>query len=300
MFGYVTPCKMEMKMKDYEKFRAYYCGLCRSIKNSFGNLPRVALNYDMTFLGVLLDSLEDKKCRIVVSRCLVHPFKKRLIILDNRALNYAAACNVILAYYKLLDNAVDDGSITSRVASIIFKKYLNKQSRVDFNELSAYIKNSLEKLSSLEIKKAITLDEVCHPFADLTGYIISSYINSLDTIEDVDITRENLYWLGYNLGKWIYVIDAWDDLEKDMHNNKLNILNNIYNRSQLSPEDLKKSIEERIDFLLVTCASSTLDYLNKLPLKKNQELLYNILQFGLMEKMEIVFKRSGDKDAESL
>ena len=100
MFGYVTPCKMEMKIKDFEKFKAYYCGLCNSIKNTYGQLPRITLNYDMTFLAVLLDSLGDNKSNFTKFSCAIHPLKKRLMINNNLALDYAAFCNTTLAYYK--------------------------------------------------------------------------------------------------------------------------------------------------------------------------------------------------------
>ena len=90
MFGYVFPYKMELKIKDYEKFKAYYCGLCLSLKNNFGNLPRLSLNYDMTFLAILLDSLDKTKTHYNNHTCIVHPIKKRIFVVNNKALDYAA------------------------------------------------------------------------------------------------------------------------------------------------------------------------------------------------------------------
>lgn len=282
MFGYVTPCKMELKIKDYEKFKAYYCGLCRSIKRNFGNVPRLALNYDMTFLAVLLDSLSDEKIKISKELCAVHPTKKRLILVDNSPLDYAAFCNVLLAYYKLLDDTYDDSSKLSKFYSAIFSTYL-KKAPVKYKEVESQIENSLKELSILE-KNFInsSLDELSHPFADLTGHILSSYNKN---------NVENLYWLGYNLGKWIYIIDAFDDLEKDMNSKKFNAVNNIFNTNNLPYSEFKTSIEDRVDFTLVSCAEACIKYLKALPIKKNHELLYNILQFGLMEKMDKVFGR---------
>src|SRR3712207_3590877 len=83
MFGYVFPNKMELKIKDYEKFKAYYCGLCLSIKKNFGNLPRISLNYDMTFLAILLDSLNNTKINCLKGSCIAHPMKNRLFIINN-------------------------------------------------------------------------------------------------------------------------------------------------------------------------------------------------------------------------
>jgi predicted hydrocarbon binding protein len=127
------------------------------------------------------------------------------------------------------------------------------------------------------------LDELSHHFADLTGFILSSYYEE-------SINSESLYWLGYNLGKWIYIIDAFDDLEKDMQNNKFNALNSIYNEDNKSYLELVKQIKDRVDFTLTNCAQSCLECLNNLPIHKNYDLLHNILQFGLMEKVDKVFK----------
>lgn len=289
MFGYVLPCRMELKVRDYEKFKAYYCGLCHTIKGEFGNIPRVTLNYDMTFLAILLDSLNENKLSSKKITCSLHPLTKKLIIIDNDPLKYAALCNIVLTYYKLIDNINDDNNIKSRIAYLVLKKYIKD------NTLSKYISNSLNMLYNME-KEAYkySIDEISHAFADLTGYIISEYFE-----KSVDY-KETLYWLGYNLGKWIYVIDAWDDLEKDMNNNKFNLINQLYNKDNLNYEQLKSKVEEKVDFVLTSCASSCLDSLDNLPLKKNQELLYNILQLGLMEKMDIVFKRSELINGESL
>lgn len=300
MFGYVTPCKMELKIKDYEKFKSYYCGLCLAIKKDFGNIPRISLNYDMTFLAVLLDSLSTDKSSYKRHTCMVHPLKKRIAVIDNAALNYAAFCNVILTYFKLIDNINDDRSYKSILASVLLKKHIKKYSKTDLKIHINYIENSLNMLTKLETDESKkSIDEISDVFADLTGYILSSYIDKL-SIEPEDGVKEKIYWLGYNLGKWIYIIDAWDDLERDMKENKFNLINKIYNNEQLKYEDFSNTIREKIDFLLITCAANCMEYLTQIPLKKNKELLFNILQFGLMEKMDIVFKRSEIDNAKSL
>lgn len=284
MFGYVTPCIAELKIKDYEKFKAYYCGLCKSIKKNYGNLPRLTLNYDMTFLCILLDALKNEPNEIARLHCVVHPVRKKSVILNNPCIDHAAFCNVVLSYYKLLDDFNDDKSINSKFRSSILKVYMNKVSKQ--NSLSKeFIKTKLNELSMLENKNSdITLDELSHPFAELTAYIIASFYLESEFYD-------TLYSLGYNLGKWIYIIDAFDDLEKDMKKNKFNAINKALNKDNLSYELLFKSLKQRIDFVLTSCANACLQNLNKLGLKKNQELLYNILQYGLMQRIEKVLLR---------
>ena len=101
MFGYITPLKSELKVKEFEYFRSYYCGLCNEIKNKFGNIPRFCLNYDLTFIGFLLDGLFSNQIFIKQVRCIKHANKKILILTDTNALDYCANLSILLFDYKL-------------------------------------------------------------------------------------------------------------------------------------------------------------------------------------------------------
>lgn len=293
MFGYVMPCKMELKIRDYEKFKAYYCGLCLSLKNNFGNVSRFALNYDMTFLGVLLDSLGKNKNSYINSGCIAHPIGKRLKIVDNKAIDYAAFCNTSLMYFKLLDDYEDNNSLHSKILSLTIKKFV-KTSDINLKPLIDYMENKLNELYTLEKSlESFTIDEISDKFADLTGFIISYYYKEEEF-------KETLYNLGYNLGRWIYIIDAYDDLEEDMKKRKFNAINKAFNEGNLPYEEFVNLIRERVELNLILSADSCLRALDNLPLAKNQELLYNILQLGLMEKMERIKMRSEEKNEKSL
>lgn len=297
MFGYVTPCKMELKLKDYEKFKAYYCGLCKAIKINYGSLPRLTLNYDMTFTAILLSSLkydEDTSgVKFVKGTCIIHPIKKRLFVADCNSLDYAAFLNVTLAYFKLLDNFSDDRNIFSKVLSIFLKGYMSK-TKEPLKVNIQIINNKLSELSKKENSpRDLSLDELAHPFAELTSILFTAY-RSGSSFE------KELGDLGYNLGKWIYIIDALDDLRKDMKDNKFNAINAVYNLNSLPYESLYEMIKDRIAFLLSSYGEQTFTLLKKLPLKSNQALLENILQYGLMEKIDKVFMRSEFKHEKSL
>ncbi|WP_346916112.1 DUF5685 family protein [Clostridium sp.] len=288
MFGYVTPYKMELKIKDYEMFKAYYCGLCISIKNNFSNLCRMTLNYDMTFLGILLDSLEYSKHKYVVTRCMAHPMKKKPKVIDNKALDYAAFCNVALVYYKLLDDYNDDNSLNKKFISMYIKKFINK-SKDDLSPILVNIEENINKLSSLEKSQdVISIDELSDPFASLTAFIISYYYKNENFFND-------LYNLGYNLGRWIYIIDAFDDLKEDIEKHKFNAINKAFNTENLSYEELIINQGNRIEFNLLMSANTTVEALDKLPINKNKDLLFNILQLGLMNKIETIKSRSDKK-----
>lgn len=279
MFGYVMPCTPELKMKDYEKFKAYYCGLCISIKKQYGNLPRFTLNYDMTFLAILLDSIEEEKCKVEIHRCVAHPLKKKNFIVKNPAVDYAAFCNLSLVYYKLLDDVDDDNSISSKAKAILLSPYLKKFPK-NLIKHTEYIKKSLIKLHKLETSNnPLNIDELSHPFADLTGFIISAYTENSEY-------KNILYNIGYNLGKWIYIIDAYDDLKDDMEKHKFNAINASMNKDNLPFEEFRDSIKSKIDFILGLCGKMCFDYLKQLPMKTNLDIINNILQYGLLDKMK--------------
>jgi len=293
MFGYVTPYKMELKIKDYEKFKAYYCGLCLSLKHNFGQLSRFGLNYDMTFLAILLDSLDENKNQYEYTACIAHPIKKKHKIVNNKAIDYAAFCNTTLVYFKLLDDYNDNNTLHSKLLTLPLKKYINNCS-ADLSDVVDYMNKKLEELYTLEKSpENFSIDEYADKFADLTGYIISFYYKHSEF-------KDSLYSLGYSLGRWIYIIDAYDDLKTDLEKNKFNPINKAFNESMETYDKFIAEIKDRIELNLVLSADSCLKALENLPLKKNIDLLYNILQLGLMEKMEKIKMRSENKNEKSI
>lgn len=136
------------------------------------------------------------------------------MIINNKALAYAAAMNVSLVYYKLLDDVADDKSIKSKVSSMILSSYKSKFNR-NVTMINDIIEENLKKLSYLEVeKKFSSIDEIAHPFSEIVGKILNLYPEKFEG--DSEEVRGNLYELGYSLGKWIYLIDALDDLKEDM------------------------------------------------------------------------------------
>lgn len=282
MFGYVTPLKPELKIREFETFRSYYCGLCMSIKKNFGNMPRMILNYDMTFLGLLLDSLYDDDIMFKMKRCMAHPQKKKPMILENKALDYAAALNVSLIYYKLNDDVLDDNSIKGKVGMMFLSPYKKKFSE-SVATVNKVIEENLNKLSSLEKEKNFcSIDEIADPFSTIVGKILELYPEQLP-VDNEDI-RNNLYNLGYGLGKWIYIIDALDDLEEDMNKNKFNPINFLYNSENKSYDELIKDIKDRIEFTILNCGYNCKEALENLPVNRNKPILENIISLGMMDR----------------
>lgn len=282
MFGYVTPLKGELKVKEYELFRAYYCGICNSIKRDFGNIPRMTLNYDMTFLAILLDGLNKSKIDIIHKTCIAHPINKRNIVIDNKATSYAAAMNISLFYFKVLDDVKDDNDLRSKFLSLALSPYKRKFSH-SVKKINDIIESNLTILSNYEDKKNFSsIDEICHPFSVIVGEILKNYPYEIEN--DSEEVRMHLYNLGYGLGKWIYLIDALDDLKEDMKKNKFNPINYLYNVNNLSYEEFILEIKDRIEFNILSCGCRCKESLEELNLHKNKDVLENIINLGMMDR----------------
>lgn len=294
MFGYVVPLKPELKVKDFNLFKGYYCGLCFTIKKRFGNMPRMILNYDMTFLAIFLDALSKEEITAEAKVCFAHPTQKKAVIYNNKALDYAADMNVSLTIFKLIDDVNDDKDMKSKVLSLGLNPY-KKKFPSNINHINTIIKENLDKLSNMENNLNFScLDEVCDPFSIIVGKILELYPEEI--INDSKETRYMLYDFGYSLGKWIYLIDALDDLKEDMEKNKFNPINHLFNENNLPFEEFFKEIKDRIEFSILNCSMRCRDILEELPLSKNREILTNIITLGMMAKYDAVISGKNNKN----
>ena len=298
MFGYVTPLKSELKVKEFEYFRSYYCGLCNEIKNQFGNIPRFCLNYDLTFIGFMLDGLFSDPLKLKEVKCIRHPGKKLIITAESQCLNYCADLSILLFDYKLKDNIEDDKSIKSKLESTALSPYKRKFNR-NVTKVNDIIEENLNLLSNLEENKNFeSIDEISHPFSLIVAKILELYPENFEG--DCENIRYALYDLGYALGKWIYLIDALDDLKEDMEKNKFNPINFLYNKENKSYDELMLEIKPRMEFTILNCGYNCKESLDKLPLKRNKAILENIISLGMMDKYERIVNNCSCKEKGNL
>ena len=125
MFGYVTVSQDDLKVKEYKRYRGFYCGLCRALHKKYGRTGQLALTYDMTFLSMLLNGLYEPPLHELTHRCLVHPVQKQTFLF-NEITEYAADMSVLLAYYKELDNVIDEKSLRGRAYTLITRRQAKK------------------------------------------------------------------------------------------------------------------------------------------------------------------------------
>lgn len=128
----------------------------------------------------------------------------------------------------------------------------------------------------------------------IVAKILELYPEEID--DDSDELRYELYDLGYALGKWIYLIDALDDLKEDIEKDKFNPINYLYNKNNKSYEELLEEIKPRMEFTILNCGYNCKEALNKLPLKRNKAILENIITLGMMDKYEKIINNCNCKD----
>lgn len=264
MFGYVNIDKMELKFKEYYSYKGYYCGLCMMLKKKYNNLARLTLNYDMTFLILLLSSLYEVENKSYSARCIVHHAKKQLII-QNDITEYAAIINLILSYYNMQDNWNDEKDVKSLALAALFKRQYQKASD-ELIKKSQSIKVHLENISSLEKQNSSNVDDVSNEFGHLMEDII---------LYKEDVWENTLRKIGFFLGKYIYLLDAYEDMEDDKRNNSYNPFNNI------KVDDIDKYAND----LLVMNLSFLSEEVEKLPLVQDKGIIDNIIYSGMLGKI---------------
>ena len=216
MFGYVRPSQRHLSEEDERRFRGIYCGLCRALGERCGTAARFILNYDLAFLALLLSSQEEPE--LLSKNCIAHPFQKREYCPGNSALDLAADCSVILSWWQIADALADadsGGSLKYRSAALALKGAYRKAARrrPRFDELT---REHLHRLHVLEGENCPSLDQPADAFACLLQAVAGEV--------EHPVKRRVLEQFFYHLGRWIYLVDAADDLKKDFESGSYNPL----------------------------------------------------------------------------
>ncbi|WP_312636461.1 DUF5685 family protein [Oscillibacter sp.] len=207
MFGYVRPPLDLLPAEEQERFRRAYCGLCHTLRRRCGLPARFILNYDFTFLAILLSGGEEPEIRC--ERCVASPLKKRTCCGAHPALDLAADESVILAYWQARDGVADHGfwkGFKYRAVALALRGGYRKAAaaRPEFDRVT---REQLGRLAELEREKAPSLDAPADAFAQILAA-------AADEAEDGSL-RRILHQLLYHLGRWVYLTDAADDLKED-------------------------------------------------------------------------------------
>ena len=271
MFGYVRPRKDELKIKDYDAYQAAYCGLCRALGKQYGFAARMLVNYDMTFLYLLRAGL-DPACASRRCFCPARVVRRKTCLCDEGNYSFVTAVTVILTYEKLADTVRDSGFFRAAAARI-GKRLLRGAYRKAAKRLPAFSELAAEKLAqlqALEQENCGSIDAASDAFASIVSGCAAD-------LEDASIRRPMQAVL-YQVGRFIYLADALDDLAEDCRRDRYNPLRFRFfvSDGKLSGEDL-----EYLSQLTDTSVNLAGSALSLLPLKTHSSLLENIIFLGL-------------------
>ena len=261
MFGYVLVNKPELKIKEFEAYRSWYCGLCRTLNKRHGLAGRLTLNYDMTFLIMILADLYDEKHECACARCIVHPLDKHCSA-RTEATDYCADMCVLLAYYKCRDDWKDEHKLKACFAMTVLSRKA-KHVAERYPEKAAFIEKKMNMLDIVENAKNLPIDKVAKVFGEIMAEVF---------VYRDDFWKEDLYKLGFYLGKFIYLLDAYEDVEKDMKTGDYNPFKEFY---------AKPGFDDQVLNLLLLMIGEATDAFERLPLVENTEILRNILYSGV-------------------
>ena len=271
MFGYIKVKKEELKIKDFEVYKAVYCSLCKKLGKSYGILSRLTLSYDFAFLSLLNISLKSGCVSFERKRCAFNRLKKCNYCKSSDELDMPSAAAMIMLYYKILDNIKDEKGL-KKLGFLLLKPIFSgahKKAAKKYPFIEETVAEYIEGQSLAESDDNCTLDSVCDPTAKALSKL-------LPLCSDNHSQKRVLERLGYCLGRYIYLMDAGCDIEKDIKSGSFNVLKKYVKEGNIKKDTVLKT-EPQIYF----CINEAAKAFELLEIKKFKPILGNIIYLGL-------------------
>ena len=273
MFGYIRPRTNELRIREYECYRAYYCGLCRSMGSCTGQCSRMTLSYDFVFLAAVRCYLTGEAPKFQKIRCLAHPFRRRRAVIDSKQLDYCADASALLSYQKCRDDRLDEKGfrrLRAGIAMLLLSRAY-KKAKKRHPALDQKIAAKLDRLHAYERSDA-------PPSADEPAAIFGELMRAVFA-EGLDGTAARLASeIGYHVGKWIYLTDAADDLEADRKHRRFNPYLRLFDGKMGEHE--RSNVRLALTAILCDAERAFL-LMENAPCPEIHEILANILYLGL-------------------
>lgn len=277
MFGYINPDRPYLFLKDETLYNALYCGLCKSIGAGCGQMARTALTYDVAFTSALVHNIRGEDVKIEKKRCILHWFKKRPMAAVDETTLALGCVNTALAYYKLCDDAADGDKkgILRHLYKSGYKRVLKRKP-----EVAEIVSRQMGEQSELERAGCAVIDAACEPSAvmmrDLSKVLLQEFSTS---------ATEQLF---YAVGKWVYLVDALDDYDKDVKKGRYNVLFNVY--GERCRAAALKNGEEELTFVFDMLFAQMRESLSQITFHFNHDLTDNIILRGIPLKTRELFR----------
>lgn len=277
MFGYVIINPKTMSADERRRYRSFYCGLCLTLSKRHGVAGRVTLSYDMTFLALVLSALYELEETSLQQRCPVHPAKKQAFILTG-AMDYCADMNVVLAYYKALDDWKDDRSLSAKALMGRLEKPFHRVEKA-YPQRCEVIRQCLQEIQAVELTGCAALDTMCN----LTGRMLGEIYAWQKDHWEGELRR-----MGEGIGRFIYLMDAYEDLRADEKLHRYNPL--ILLKAQ---PDFEALVKEGLTLMI---AEGT-DAFERLPILQDGAVLRNVLYAGIWSRYARLQKKEKKEQA---
>ncbi len=279
MFGYININQNELSEEDRKVYQSYYCGLCRKLKANCGIKGQMQLAYDMTFVVVLLTGLYELPHEESTFSCAIHPTKKQVAWI-NEATNYAADMNLILSYYNLLDDWKDEHNLPKKTLAGMLKSDYERIAKRYPRQIQAADKY-LKDLELAEKREETNIDVV----AGLTGEFLGEIFEW-----KADEWAEELRCLGFYMGKFIYLMDAYEDLEKDIKHGQYNPFRAL--QKEKGAEEFETISRLLLTSMVAECAKS----FERLPILMHADILRNVLYSGIWSRYDLIQHKKQKKE----
>lgn len=289
MFGYIKPYKPEMKVREFDTFKAIYCGLCKQLSHTFGPFASLTLSYDFTFMAAVSLSMKEtcggfKKCT-----CVANPLRKKTCVVPSDDLTYCASAAMLMLYYKLKDDIADERffkRLSSRML-LPFAALAKKKAKKLYPEADRVLNEMIKKQSALEKDGCRSIDRAADPTATALSALCMTF--SEDEQQQRILAR-----FGYLTGRYVYFADAFDDLEKDAKKQRYNPFLSAY------PDLPLPELQEKAQAVLNLTVGEIAPAYELLAVKRYKPILDNIIYEGFHDTIRSILQKKEKPDEKSL
>lgn len=296
MLGYIKPAYGELRVREHEFYRAAYCGLCKAMGKCTGCMSRMTLSYDFVFLALVRMALTGEEPKISTGRCMAHPLKRRPFTEDVQSLRYSACAAAVLMNGKIADDISDETGIRRSAAKLIAPFARSAAERADLTELSLEVDAELRNLAKLEAENSSDVDAAADTFARLLGEVTSHGLEGA--------SARIAYEIGRYTGRFVYIIDAADDMAKDALKGRYNPFIAAYGEDVLEEREVgdhrgKKTVRRvprreiaesiltaaRLDLIGLERAETLIEYGDSQTMGMIRGIIGNIIGIGMPGEM---------------
>lgn len=277
MFGYIRVAKQELRIKEYELYKAVYCTLCKRLGRDYGFATRFMLSYDFTFTALMELALADEFCGVEAKKCVCNPLKKCNYCKSDEQFALSAAALIILSFYKLKDDVQDEKGF-KKLRAVILKALFGsayKKAAKNFNDVDYIARQYYEEQKKAEERENCGLDDAAEPSSKMLSLLLPMCARD-------ENDKMVLSYLGRLIGRYIYLLDCFCDREKDIKNGSFNPI------SKMEKEEAKERIQSQL-YIVINEAEKSFELLN---IKRFKNILGNIIYVGLEDTMKTEINRT--------